>query len=608
MQALAWAPLVVLALLRAAQGGRREVAWAAAATAVLVSTTALEFALQACAVGAVLALPSASRRGAARVACALLLSIGLASFVIAPLSALVAGSARGAGFPTDVVLAHSVHPVALLQLVVAGLFGDPARVSEAWWGTNFFPRGFPYVLSLYCGASGLALAAAGALERRPRTRRLVVLAAAALLVCVGQWAGLARVVEAFPPLRTLRFPVKAFLTVQLSVALLAAFALDGVARAQRATLARLGWFAGLAGLGLAVAPFAALQHPAAAQFVLGGFFPPEMPWVLRFAHAREIASDAAVGGALAVVCAALALLGCAGRLRPAACAATIGLVLAADLLRAGAGLNPMASVAEVAPSREAAALGARLRALGGRVYPLDPAYGTAYFAARAQRGETHELWSFAVLQDTFAPDTNLRSGIPTALTPDRTMLVPAERTTPPELAGPGGVLALLPSLRAAGVSHVVSVDPLQGPGLVPDQAIVPARLWPLAVHVYGVADARPLAEVVPDPGGSGRLLAQERRGDRVEIDVETGGSARLLLREALQHGWTARVDGLETALEPVGTHHVSLRLGAGRHRVRLDYEPPLLRAGAALSGVSLLLTLWLGLGGGAAGRPREARA
>jgi uncharacterized membrane protein YfhO len=94
----------------------------------------------------------------------------------------------------------------------------------------------------------------------------------------------------------------------------------------------------------------------------------------------------------------------------------------------------------------------------------------------------------------------------------------------------------------------------------------------------------------------------------VEIDVESRGSGRLLLREALQHGWTARVDGLETALEPVGSHHVSLRLGAGRHRVRLDYEPPLLRAGAALSGVSLLLTLWLALGGGAAGRPREARA
>ncbi|MGE5125886.1 MAG: hypothetical protein ACM3PV_06330 [Betaproteobacteria bacterium] len=218
-QALPWAALVAAAIARAAGGGGPQVALAALAGAVLFSTTALETALQAVP-AAVLLLPRLpTRAGAVRIVAALALAAGLAAVVLGPASGMVAGSARDAGFPTAVVLAHSIHPVGLLQTVVAGLFGEPSSPVERFWGTNFFPRGFPYFLSLYLGATALALAGTGLCERRAPRWRLLALAATATLVCLGPWADLTPLVDTLGPLRKLRFPVKAFFSVQLAVAL-----------------------------------------------------------------------------------------------------------------------------------------------------------------------------------------------------------------------------------------------------------------------------------------------------------------------------------------------------------------------------------------------------
>src|SRR6185503_11154400 len=57
LQVLAWAPLVVLGLVRAAQGSTRGMALGAGALALCLSTTGAELALQAVLAGALLALP-----------------------------------------------------------------------------------------------------------------------------------------------------------------------------------------------------------------------------------------------------------------------------------------------------------------------------------------------------------------------------------------------------------------------------------------------------------------------------------------------------------------------------------------------------------------------
>jgi hypothetical protein len=265
----------------------------------------------------------------------------------------------------------------------------------------------------------------------------------------------------------------------------------------------------------------------------------------------------------------------------------------------------MVAPEQVAPSPEALALAQRLKVEGGRVYPLDLAYSPAYYAARAVRAGNHEVWSFALLADTFSPDTNLRTAVPTALTTDRTMLVPTDRVTLPERASPEAVVALLPRLRAAAVSHVVTVDTLAAP-FVLDQVMATHRLKPVVVRVYRVPNPRPLVEPMLEQGATGRVLSLVRRGDRLDLVVEMHGAGRLLLREALGRGWTARVDGDGVVPEPAEAHYVALRVPAGRHRVQLVYHPPLLFAGVAVTALSALAALCLALGGGAAIKCRPA--
>jgi len=601
-EALPWVAFVVLALVRAAPGGRREVGWAALAVGVLLSTTAAEFAVQAVVAGVVLAPWPLSRGAASRLAGSVVLGTGLAAAVLGPASAAVVGSARGAGFPPDVVLAHSVHPLALVQVLVAGLFGDPSRLAERFWGMNFFPRGFPYVLSLYLGAIPLGLAVAGVCALRRPAGRLLLLLALALLVALGRWAGLQPVVEALVWVRTLRFPVKAFLTAHLAIALLASLGADAIAAGERRALRAFAAVALALGLALAGAPTLLGRLEAVGDWLLRGFFPPDLAWPLRLAYAREIGADAAIGGAVAACAGGLALLALRGHLRPAVVAWAVTVLLGADLLRAGAGLNPMVTPAFLRPSPEVEALAARLRADGGRLCPLDPSYSPAYERARAARTR-HELWSFAVVEDTLSPDTNLHDGVATALTPDRTMLVPTDRVLPPEAASPRALPALLPRLRESAVSHVLSLDSLAVDGLTLEQSLAPPRLVPLRLALYRVDGAKALAEVAGPGGDAGRVISLQRRGDRLAVEVEVQEDARLLLREGLSRGWRAQVDGRPAAIEPVGPGAVMVLVGTGRHRVTFDYRPPLLFAGALISAAALAAIIVLGVG-----RPRSADA
>jgi hypothetical protein len=589
-QALPWVVLGVLALRRAAAGGRREFALAALAAGILLTTTAVEFALQAFVVGLVLAPREGGRRGLIRLLASIGLGFGLAAYVLAPAAALLPGSARGAGFPTEVVLAHSVHPVALLQALVAGLFGDPDRLADVFWGERFFPRGFPYFLSLYVGALGLALAVAGISKARPLSRRLALLAGVCLVLCLGTFAGLGPLVDLLGALRRVRFPAKAYLSVHLAVALLAAFGLDALARAERGARRRFGTSVVALGLLIGAGPAVALRVPAAARYLLGGFFPPSLAWPLRVEYARRIALDAATGAGLALLAGALVWLGARDRLRPAVAALGVTLLLVADLLRAGAGLNPSASPRLLAPEEEVQGLAERLRAEGGRVFTFDPSYSPAYYRARAARAGRHELWSFGLLQDTLTPDTNLASAVPTALSPDRTMLVPVDRVLPPEQAEPASFPSLVGRLRAAGVTHVLSLDPLAHEALSLEQILEPPRMAPLALHVYRLAGSAPLAEIQGQPGGAGPL---RWRGDTAEVEAVAERPAWLIVREARAPGWEVSVDGRRATAPAVG-RYLAVALPEGRHRVELRYRPPGLLAGAAISGASLLIVL-LGL-------------
>jgi hypothetical protein len=584
VQAAAWAPLVVLCILPLmADAGRRTIAAAAIAAALTLSTTGVEIAAQAIVAGVVLGLRrERPLRAAGRLGAALTLAAALAAPVLWLVAGQVEGSARGRGFPAEVVLAHSVHPFALVQTLVGSLFGNPANLANEWWGQNFFPRGFPYVLSLYLGAAVLALGVAGAAARRGPTARLLALCAAGLLLALGRFGGLTPLVEAAPALRVVRFPVKAFFLVHLAVALLAALGLQALADGRRRRT--LALVAGALGTLLAAAPLLELAFPGPLASFARAFFPPGFAPEAREAFLDGILRDAATGGALALVVALVAFAASRGRLTGSRAAWLAVALVASDLLRTGAGLNPMVSSSFYAPSAELAPRLPLLRQ--GRVYTCPIETSPAYRAGRLARGRDHELWSFAVLLESLSPAFNVPLGVATALSPDLTMLVPTERILEPDAGSCMALARLLPRLREAAVATVLSLDPLDHPDLTPLFEHAPARTRPVAIHAYALRDALPRIAVT----GPGRLLDVRARANRVEIATEASGPATLVVRDAWAAGWRARVDDALVDL-PRGRHR-RVELPAGRHRVRMSYAPPL---GPALlaSTLALLAVGWL---------------
>ncbi len=642
-ETMAWAPLVVLTLVRAGEGGRRQVAAAAAVTALMLSTTGVEIALQALLFGGVLALGAGAAARAGRVCAAAVLGAGLSAFVLWPLGALVQGSARETGFDTSVVLAHSVHPVTFLQVVIGGLYGDLFRLADRFWGQSFFPLGFPYVASLYLGATALALAGLGAGSDHRWARRALLLAAVAVLACLGRFAGLAPLVDALPWLRKFRFPTKAFFTVHLAVSLLAGIGVAKLAQQGRRAFRRLAACSLAPGITLAMAPLLPLVAPGLLGRLLATLLPPELVGGARIGAAAHVLGDAAMGGILAVLVGLLAGAAGWGRLRPALAVVGVVALLGVDLLRTGAGLNPTVTPAFHRLSPETAALVRELRAEGGRVFTCEPSFSLAYHRARAARPAGHEVWTFAVNHEILSPYFNVPARVPSALTRDLTMLVPSERVSAPEQAACTDLDRLLPRLRRAGVTHLLSLDPLSHDDLRLDERLTPARIAPLGLNVYALRDpiplralarrARPAADRVaaetmaatpgfldageaaieglaaPLVSGSGHVVSLREGTDRVELKAETDTTAVLVVRDAYADGWRAWVDGDPAELLRADGRHRAVRVPPGRSHVVLAYRPPGLLPGLAVSLLAACLTLALArsgrrtVGGGPAHQP-----
>jgi hypothetical protein len=638
LQAAAWAPLVVLTLARAtAAPGRRAVAGAGLVLAVAASTTGVEVVAQALVVAMVLGLGANGTPLVRRLAAAAS-AIGLGALLAAPVLVLVASqvgaSARSQGFTTDVALAHSIHPFTLLQSVVGDLYGRLSNLANEWWGQNFFPRGFPYVLSLYLGVTTLAVAAVGATGRHPMRRRIAALAAAGLVLSLGRWAGLGALVDPVPALRVLRYPVKAFFTVHLGVALLVGLGLAELATSDsRRSWRRVLIGASVLGGLLVLAPLLPRLAPGATGSFAAEFFPPGLAAPSKAALLSHILADAATGGAVALAAAAVAGLALRHALTPLHAATLVVALLGADLLRTGSGLNPMVTASFFRPSPQLASVLESLHE--GRTFTCRFDASERYREARRTRGAAHEVWTFAVAMETLTPAFNVPLRVPTAMSPDLTMLVPEDRLLSPAETGCRDIDAILPRLRRAGVRTLLSTDPLTHPGLRLRRVLRPERIAPLGVQVYDLASplsrVQVASKVVPvasakdgarraaergflDDGGAaiegarpargarGRIERARRRPGRIEVTAEADSPTALVVREGWARGWTARVNGRGATVWRADGHHLAVPLPAGRSEVRLRYRPPGLPASLAASalGLALLATL-------PRRRPREGR-
>jgi hypothetical protein len=606
LQAFALAPLVAGGIRRAALRGGRAIPLGGLFLALALSTLALEFVAQAALLGALLGW--AARPGGAgvkRMAAAAALGVGLAGFPVAVVLGLVGQTVRGAGFASDVALGNELHPVALLQVLIPGLFGSLSAPVESWWGGAFFTKGFPYFLSLHLGPLALALAAAGAPALERRTRWLLLAAAAvALWYALGVRGGLAPLLAPLPVVRWFRFPIKAVLLPHMVACLLAGLAVDRLR-------AGAGWRGFMSAAGVA----AALCLGVAAAMWQGAV----LGWAgLEPALARGAAAAVGWDAASAAALAAAGVLAGAGVVRGRAPAARTGVLVAAVAIAAAAraahGMNPQTQPRFFDPLPEMNGL--RLDdAAGGRVFSYGPDESPAFRRFLAAPTAARGLWSFFVIRQMLAPYANVLDRVSSPEAKDLTSFVPR----PPELAAedyrPEAVARILPRLRNAAVSRVVSLDPLEHPELLP-LATIPSGAPGLDIHVYEVAAPWPRAYVgcrvvaassageasrqplQPgfDPGrdvalevpghaacGAGSVARGRAVPGEERYEVQSDGAGYLVTRESFATGWKATVDGRDAPVLRANGKHRAVALPAGRHQVAMWYDPPNLGAGLVVS-------------------------
>jgi hypothetical protein len=274
------------------------------------------------------------------------------------------------------------------------------------------------------------------------------------------------------------------------------------------------------------------------------------------------------------------------------------LLLAVDLLRTGAGLNPMvtADFYRLAPE-----VAAQMKPLAhnprARLYVCEPINSRAYWLARRLRPGNHEAWTFEVYRQLEAPFANVADGVATARSQDMTSLVPV-RFVAGLQDNCRDMDTLLPDLRAAGVTHVASLEPVDHAWLRLASRTAPFRLAPLDVLLYEMVDRPAWAYVVEDGPGARPLPGAEAsferpQAGRIAVAVESPGAGRVVVREAHARGWTARVDGHPGTVGRTTDGHIAVPVRAGRSNVVLAYRPPGLTPGLVAMAAAWLVTALL---------------
>jgi hypothetical protein len=374
--------------------------------------------------------------------------------------------------------------------------------------------------------------------------------------------------------------------VHFAVALLAAFGLDRLCLGLPGSWRRasLAWM--VPGVLLLAVPLLPWVLPDGVAWFLAHFFPPGIPATGRPPLLAEMFRDAATGGLLCTACAVLAAVVAAGRLLPARATVLVVVLVGGDLLRTGAGLNPMVAPEVLRVSPEVVDLVSHLPGRQ-RLYTCDAQYSPAYWRARAARTD-HEVFTFATWMDTLAPNYNMSPGIATALSEDLTSLVPS-RATPRPGQSCRDVAALVPALRHAAVTHVLSLDPLTHPDLDLVATLPLRRVAPLVLQVYALREPTGLAALV---GSGGRVSLDLVGANSMVARTVADAPATLLIHSGFAPGWRAWVSGRPAPLFDQGGH-LGVAVPAGPALVQLRYSPPGLFAGLALAALSLGVLAWL---------------
>jgi hypothetical protein len=195
----------------------------------------------------------------------------------------------------------------------------------------------------------------------------------------------------------------------------------------------------------------------------------------------------------------------------------------------------------------------------------------------------------------FAPGANLPSAL-AAATPVYLTFGPAEYVDPRLVMPKAPLSAQIEWLRRAGVTHVLSFNPL-------DEQEWPVRpVWRGFDPLLNPAWARyhePLY-LYELEGSRGRVAWEkpaarhaaeitELRPKRIAIDADSPAGGRLVLTELMYPGWTVTIDGKSAEALTVERMFRGVDLPAGRHAVVWSYHPRSLYWGLLASAITLAL-------------------
>ncbi len=630
---VAWMPWVLLGVDRAI---RAPGLTAALSLALVAGIQVLAGSADVCAMTLALAVGwvlvsllgrARHRRRAPRTAWTLLAAALLAATLTAvmwsPALELLQRSPRQE-LPADVRTAWSLPPAGLWRLV-APL--DPARVAfdaETW--RRLYDRAEPPLLwSLYLGLPALALAVAAGLPRRLRIRAVLLGLAAlvALALALGPHAPFYPLATALaPPLKIFRYPTKTLLAVSLLVSLLAGLGLGALARGRLRS--RLG-----ALVAIVLAATGVVSVIAEARFGGVGVFP-----------AVAVASVAA---------AAVWILSSHGRLSPRLAAPLVAAVAVADLVAAHAGLNATARAALIFEPPPTVARVDRTAHRRLYVYDYHSLPGTAerllgrsvpYVVGAPPPGWGKEQFRAAALRLYLLPPSGGLFGVEGSYDLDIRGLYPrflndltfflrhvAGTSVHTRLLRMGAVGTVM-SLHERGLEDLRLED--TEPSLFPEAI----RVWrvpgalPRSWVVGGsrVAEGRPAFEILSGagfdpsrdvllaegpardaaPGFVGASRVVRLAPDRVVLEVEASSPGFVVLADAFDPGWRARVDGRPAPVRRANVAFRAVAVPSGRHVVEMTYRPRGATRGLMLSGVGLLAMLGVALFGRAR-RGRRAR-
>ncbi len=561
-----------------------------------------------------------------------LVAVGLTAALWIPALELLRHSAR-ADLAGTCQTCWSIHPWRWFE-VLAPLRPDEMLLRPELRASLLGPTGTTIVPSLYLGAvmGGLVLYALLASPRRRPTAGLAALAAVSALVAMGPHLPLvAWIAEHLPPFSILRFPGKLTLLVSFAWALLAGLGVDAW-RARVAAAPRAAGVLSLTALGAGLPAFIFALLAIVFPGVLVGRIVPPPPPGARVWDALSLDVLLCVAAVTAASLSA-ALAWSAGR-RPrwtAVLAAAISLLAVSDLVLPNHRLNPTVRSELVGRPPETAQ---RLHADGAtRIHVIENEPQESDASGRPRPGR-FDLDPRAPLdpREALALGENIalagrsasRWGLAGSFTLESLVVPSHEQLTLSELFH--SIAERPPAVRllqAGAVSHVVArtvvpggLEPL---GEVPSPLLAPVRLARVPAPLprsYVVGRARVgsdedalrfLLDVNADlrgtvvlvdgrgitgPSGfTGTTREARRRPDEVVLEVEASTAAYLVLVEAYDPGWTARVDDRPARVHRANFAFRAVAVPEGRHEVQLRYRPRGVVLGSVASGVTLAAVL-----------------